>query len=636
MRNRGAPSQKTLRLRVTLALTLVIALTIASFSSLVIRAYDDAIVPELRQRMDLLGTMLRDDLQRTLELGIPIDAVAGFDDKVAETVADFPEVRRVKIAANNRKVFLDLKNSEAGGGFENVLGSQTWTNTYPVLVRSRIVAEIELSGDPRQIETRLLRALLDISVIALAIIFLGVEVILALAARNIWIPRLAVTALLDEQRRGHFSQLIEVPSGGQMRRLAERLNDRASHLSRLNSREKAEPTRLEISLPLSGRLPMFLLALGTETTASFLPIMARNAEHMAALPSTVAAALPLVLYLLAAAFSAPLASRMIGRAGPQKTFFCAILPIIVGLVVMSASSELAGIAFGRMIVGAGYTLGAVSCSAYMLRAGEHGAAAETQASLNTALFGGVLAGSVIGGVVAFEVGYPAAILLGAAATICAGLAARWGLSGPAGAVRQMQSAEDVEEQSPLSFFLIVACLAVPMSAATAVVVWYLVPMTLSQQGYETTLIARIVMLYYLSAISIAPLVGYLCNSLGFNERFAAVMGAVVAAAALLGAGFGSLGPIFVVALLGIGHAVLRAPLYALVVFYSGRKASWIAGYRFAERLGAIVAFVTIFFVTPKNFDPSLIFASLGILSLSGAVIFGMISASRTNRREAPV
>ncbi|MBW6419592.1 MFS transporter [Celeribacter sp. PS-C1] len=620
----------------TLALTLVIAFTIASFSTVVIRAYDDAIEPELRQRMDLLGTMLRDDLQRTLELGIPIDAVAGFDEKVAETVADFPEIRRVKIVANNREVLLDLENGDAGGGLQNVLGAQTWTNTFSVLARSRIVAEIELSGDPRQIETRLLRALLDISVIALAIIFLGVEVILALAARNIWIPRLAVTGLLEEQRRGCFDKVIDVPSGGQMRRLAERLNDRALHLARLNSREKADPRRFEISLPLSGRLPMFLLALGTETTASFLPVMARNAERMAALPGAVAAALPLILYLLAAAVSAPLASRVITRVGPQKAFFCAVPPIITGLVVMSVSSELAGIAFGRMIVGAGYTLAAVSCSAYMLRAGEHGAAAETQASLNTALYGGVLAGSVIGGVIAFEVGYSAAILLGAATIICAWFAARWGLSGPAGAVRHSNRAAGVEKQSPLSFFLTVACLAVPMSAATAIVVWYLVPMTLSQQGYETTIIARIVMLYYLSAILIAPLAGYLSNAIGFNERLAAVMGAILAAVALLGAGFASLGPIFVVALLGFGHAILRAPLYALVVFYCGRKASWIAGYRFAERLGAIVAFVAIFFATPENSDPSLIFASLGILSLSGAVIFGMISSSRTKRRETPV
>ncbi|MCA0043162.1 MFS transporter [Celeribacter litoreus] len=612
---RAVISKKDLRLRVTLALALIIAMTIATFSAATYRAYNNAIAPELRQRMDLLGTMLRDDIQRTLDLGIPIDAVAGLDQRIASTVKAFPEVREVRIVANSREVLVQIQNGNIADAERTAEGDVAWTSTYSVISGSKITAEIQLVGDPRQIETRLFGVLIEIGVVALAIIFLGVEIMLALAARTIWQPRAAVMRLLEAQSRGDFTRTISVPPDAPLRRLVTRLNDRALHLA-----NGERPKRLDVSLPLTGRLPMFLLALGTETTASFLPIMARNADRMEALPAPIAAALPLVLYLFAAAVFAPVAARANQRIGPQKAFFWATLPILIGLIAMASTQNLALIAFGRMCVGAGYTLAAVACSAFMLRAGGTEAAAQTQASLNTALYGGVLSGSVIGGITAFEVGYPAAILLGVVTTMIASMAAYWGLSGPAGQVAKTTTAAQTEARRVIPFATIVAFLAVPMSASTAIVVWYLIPLNLSQAGFETTMIARIVMLYYLAAILVSPIASNVSVSLGLKDSFVAGIGALMAATALFSAGFYGTPPVFVVALLGIGHAVLRAPLYALVVSRSGRNPIWIARYRLSERVGAIVAFVTVFFFETDS-DPAVIFSILGLLSLCGAAGF---------------
>ncbi|MCR8723481.1 MFS transporter [Frigidibacter sp. ROC022] len=605
-------------LRLTLALVLIIAVNVAAISVVTFQAFDKAIEPELRQRTKLLGTLLRDDVQRALELGIPIGSIAGFDDRAAEIIADFPEVQQVRILSRDGTVLFDIDNGEPETASKNDLGLQTWKNSLPVLSGSRISAEIELTGNPRLIEVRLLRVLIDIGVIALAIILFGVEVILALAARNIWQPREAVTRLLVEQRDGRFDTTISVPTDGPLAGLAERLNDRSVHISEGGP----PPARLEVSLPVSARLPVFLLAMGTETTASFLPIMAGNAGRMAGIPTAFAAAAPLVLYLLVAAAMAPIAGRLVRRNGAHRAFSWAVLPVMAGLVLMAATSSLAGVVLGRMFVGAGYTLAAISCSVYMVRAGGHGLVTQSQASLNASLFGGVLAGSVIGGILAFEAGYAAAILFGAGTTLIAALAAHWGLSGPAGQPRQPSVAPVKYAKSGGDFTVLVLCLAVPASASVAMVIWYLMPLVMAAQGFDIAIIARVVMLYYLAAILIAPLASHLFGAVGIGDKTAAGLGAALASVALLGAGLADLAPVTVVSLLGVGHAFLRPSLYALVALSARGRPERMDRFRMAERLGAVAAFVAAMLLTGQD-DPAPVFVMLGVFSLTGLVVFAV-------------
>jgi MFS family permease len=606
-----------LRLRVTLSLALVVVLTIVAFSAVSFRAFDLAVEPELRQRTEIFGTMLQEDLQHALDLGIPIDAIGGLDKKAAEIVADFPEVQRVRIVSQEGNVLLDMNGTGPGIGLKGGMGLEAWHATFPVLSGSKIAAVIELTGNPRIIEAHLLRVLIDIGVLALAIILLGVEVILALAARTIWRPREAIARLLEDQRLGRFDRVISIPRQSPLAQLGERLNDRAVHLS-----APGKPAKLEVSLPVTARLPVFLLALGTETTASFLPIMARNAERMEAIPAAAAAATPLVLYLLMAAAASPVAGHLVRRVGAQTAFSWSLPPILAGLVVMAASPNLFGIALGRMALAAGYTLALVACSSYMLRASGRDNATQLQASLNIALFGGVLAGSVIGGIAAYKTGYTVAILLGAVAMLVASLVARWGLSGPAGAPGAPRPVARENPGNGRVFTGLVVGLAMPASATTAIVIWYLVPLLLAKDGFDTGMIARILMLYYLAAILVAPLAGQISLALGISDGIAAGLGAALATGALFGAGLFELTPIALVAILGVGHAILRAPLYAQVVQTASERPEWIGHFRMAERLGAAAALVFAI-VTVGGDEPGSIFVGLAGLSLSGMIIFGI-------------
>ncbi|MHA6345760.1 MFS transporter [Roseivivax sp. CAU 1761] len=606
---------------------LILTVAVSIFAAVTLGAFGKAVAPEFRQRTELLGTIVREDLQRALELGIPLDAVAGLENKVETLVANFPEVRHVAVTSSRGAVLLDVTAPDRDAAQTPWLGFRAWTDTLPILVGNRIVATVTIHGNPRLLEARTFRVLTDIGLIALAIVLLGTEIIVALAARSVWIPRATFMKLLEEQRRGRFDSVMAVPPEGPLAAPAERLNDRAWHLCEAKDKVRT----LEVSLPVTARLPVFLLAFGTETTASFLPIMARSAVYSESLPAPFAAAAPLVVYLAAAAVMAPLAGTFVRSIGPRKAFVWAILPIVAGLVVMATAESLTGITLGRMAVGIGYTLAVVSCSVYALRAGGRRMANRTQSSQNTALFGGILAGTVVGGIAAFEAGYAAAILLGALATLATLPVARWALCGPAGRPYRPQAAIGPRAAFQ-TYAALVVLIAIPASAITAVVIWYLLPLTLAGQGYDTAAIARFVMLYYLPTILLAPLAAQIISRGAMTDRTAMVLGALLSAGVLLGGAVAAVTPAVIALALGIGHALLRAPLYSLVVEAAGTNLHWIDRFRMAERLGAIVAFL-IALLTIDATNPAPVFTAFGMLSLSALLAFVMLSP-RGRKKEA--
>src|SRR3546814_6860193 len=69
------------------------------------------------------------------------------------------------------------------------------------------------------------------------------------------------------------------------------------------------PLRLRLSDINDVRLPLFFFSVSTEIAAAFLPLYARAASRPEWLSPEIAAAAPLVLYLLAVAALSPFAGR---------------------------------------------------------------------------------------------------------------------------------------------------------------------------------------------------------------------------------------------------------------------------------------------------------------------------------------
>ena len=82
----------TLRARLIAVLTAIILLVVATFGLATLSAFDRAIAPELQNRIRLIGSIRRSEVQRTLDLGIPFEALGGLDAYIRETTIDFSEI----------------------------------------------------------------------------------------------------------------------------------------------------------------------------------------------------------------------------------------------------------------------------------------------------------------------------------------------------------------------------------------------------------------------------------------------------------------------------------------------------------------------------------------------------------------
>jgi hypothetical protein len=174
-------------------------------------------------------------------------------------------------------------------------------------------------------------------------------------------------------------------------------------------------------------------------------------------------------------------------------------------------------------------------------------------------------------------------------------------------------------------------IAVPMNAATAIFVWYLTPLMLSAIGSGPAEIGRVVMLYYLAVVLFSPSVTRLSD--GRTGPVALVVaGALGSGMALLSLtlwdGFWAIA--VAIAALGLGHTLIRAPLYALAVQATGGPGRGLSALRLLERVGAILG-LTISAVLLGEIGAEASIRWLGFAVLTGLVAYVIVEAAGRSR-----
>ena len=95
----GRIDRDSLRGRLILMLAALVTASVLAVGFAAVSAFNRAVEPELANRTRLIGTIIRAEFQRALELGIPIDAVAGLDRYLdAEDVHECEQDKRMDIA----------------------------------------------------------------------------------------------------------------------------------------------------------------------------------------------------------------------------------------------------------------------------------------------------------------------------------------------------------------------------------------------------------------------------------------------------------------------------------------------------------------------------------------------------------
>lgn len=579
---------RNLQARLLALLGLLLAACIVAVGTASVRAFERAVEPELVNRTRLIGTIVRAEIQQALEIGIPMNAMAGLDGYIADTLGRFDEVEQIHVRSASGAVLAqarrdagEIARSPPAPASTDATGTQPTAFVLPVLAGNVLVGDVLVETRPRFIQTRLRDVFLDVLVVALVAVVVALELAMAIAVRTVRLPVQGLLYLLHEQARGRFLNRVHAGIGGALGRVAERLSDRAADLAarvgtlppiwqaRLAGAQRlrlphGRPALLRLSDAADMRLVLFAYSLATEVATAFLPLYARAAQRPDWLSAELAAAAPLIVYLVGIAVLMPFGSALASRYGPRRLFALATLPSALALVGMALSEHVLTLTAWRGVLAVSYAAATVACQEYALRAGSPAGRTASLAAFITAVHAGVFCGTALGGIVADRFGEPMALTFGALVALLAGaVGARW-MAGTAGNARpQAPPLAHAPARRPWALLWGVA---VPLNASTAIFVWYLTPLMLAEGGSGPAETARVVMLYYLATLVFGPIVTRLSD--GRTGPWPLVMaGGIVSAAALgsLGLWDGFWAITLATAGLGLGHTMVRAPLVCLTL-----------------------------------------------------------------------
>ncbi|MBC8337393.1 MAG: MFS transporter [Alphaproteobacteria bacterium] len=638
-----------LRGRLSGILGAIIIASVLAVGSATITAFDHAVEPELSKKTRLIGSIVRSDIQRALEAGIPFDAIVGLDVYLIRTIRKFDEINRITVR-NAEKKSIGMAARDDGSStfgtsiFSDVFSLPQSTFDLPILDGNRLVGGITIEINPLFVETRLRGVLLDIMVIALVAILIALELALAVAVTSVGKPLQRVYSLLDEQQTGRFLHYVRPGGLGGIGRAAERLNDRAHDLANrlaaipASARARIDktlestiakdvPARLRLSVIHDIRLTLFLYAAATEISASFLPVYARNAVRPEWLTPELAAAAPLVLYLASVTVLSPFGGKLVRRFGARNLFMVSVLPTALALVAMGLSENVIVISVWRGFLAVFFAIATIACQEYALRADADQGGSKPISTFVAVVYGGVFCGSAMGGVIAGRFGFDVAFVSGAMVAVLSGFLAIFAMQGQAGdqvAVGTGLPEESSTMRSPdFRFWMLLVGVAVPMSAATAIFIWYLTPLMLADLKAGPADIARVVMLYYLATVIFSPFIAKLSDG-RVGPSALVVAGALASGGALLSLGVwsGFWAIVTAVAGLGLGHAFMRAPLYALAHKISDGSASVFSVLRLAERVGAILGLIASALLL-DDFGSDVSINALGVVVLFGSALYAV-------------
>jgi len=604
-----------MRVRLIVMVAISVLLSVVAAGAIALAAFDRAIEPEMNNRVRLIGSTVRSEIQRALELGIPLEQIGGLDAYLARTLDDFGEVDRISVlGAGADPIASDARDgaatgiSDAGGADAETIAFRATRFELPIIEGNALVGTILVETNTRFVRTRLRQVLIDVVVIVLVALVVAMEIALAIAMSSIEKPLERIMHLLRDQVAGRFAIRTRPGGLGGLGRTVARFNDHVEDLTErmaalpARARERSSslkqyviaedrPTRLRLSKISDIRIALFLFSVSTETAVAFLPIYARAAARPDWLSAEVAAALPLMVYLVATACLAPFAGPMARRFGARRIFLASVAPSAVALLAMGFVDNLIVISLFRGLMAISYATATIACQTYAIRAAEEANSTRPFGTFMAVIYGGVFCGSALGGLVAGRFGYQNAFIFGATMAVLSGIAGLLAMHGQAGDRDAVHHASEVPRQRtrlPMSFFALLAGVAIPTNATTAVFVWYMTPLMLASAGFGPAEIARVVMLYYLAAVVFGPLVSHLSDR-GPGPMTMLIAGALLSAGAMASLSFWNdlWGMTSAICALGIGHTLIRAPQYAVAAKAAGEQGRGLDYLRFIERAGAL-------------------------------------------------
>ncbi len=505
----------------------------------------------------------------------------------------------------------------------------------PIIVDDDILGFVHIGIDRHFAQRQLKDIFYDIVVILIVALLVAFQIMLALIIFYVTGPIERLHMLLDLQAKGDFSKYLTTRAGDSINNIARYLSQGAQRLhdhfqalsaqleSRFDGRAAEDNTSISHRLRKLGtrfglanpngptqllraragdiRIPLFIFAFAEELQKSFLPLFVRQVyKPVPWLTESVVIGLPIVMWLAIVGLASPFSSSLTNRYGSRNIFLMGLVPAIAGFIGCGLAHTIYEVIFWRGTTALGYAIVTIACQEYILVDKVGGSRA-----VNLAIFVGVImsasmSGTAIGGILASRIGYQPVFMIAAILAFAAGIIAYRMLSPKIGSKTEVGKESQSNVTKILTvltnsrFMVLLLCAAIPSSVLTAAFLWYLVPLYLFELGATPAEIGRTMMVYYLLIVVAGPLAPRIVNrfgGLGWLIGFGSLLSA-------LGLVFfhnwrSIWAVVFAVAIMGISHAMTKAPQIALALELTQREIELVGQnivlnfLRTLERMGSV-------------------------------------------------
>jgi predicted MFS family arabinose efflux permease len=496
---------------------LIIVIAQACFSVATIRTFRQEYLSVTRVSIERLTTLVKSDLEVILSKGIRITSLTRLEEHFRHLTESVPEIQYIEILNPQRAVLYDSGGVAPDAATQAAPSDPLFDIVLPLQPRaadgSQSLAgymKIRLSADyiGKGVRERMFDAGTLVLLAALAVLEMSIS-LRALIGR---------TLVVDGEE---------------------------SATRHLLARPMAFTFLLAWALPLS-----------------FVPLrMQALYEPLAGLPKPVVTALPISVEMLCALVTAMLAGAWTDRRGWHVPVLSGLLLSIVGAVLMGSASS--GLAFigSRGVVGLGYGLAWMGIQGFIFHNTTQENRAQGVSHLVAGIFAGHICGTAVGAMLAEQIGFVPVFLVSAAAML---LPLAYVLVFLRPYMHRPNSVQVVDASGTArgglrdllcdrNFAAILLLSVVPFSIAQVGLLYYSVPIYLAKQGVNQSDIGRVLMLYGLSVIFVAPRIARWIDRSSHKKMFIVVgglvgggglaclcvshgMGAMVTAVLLLGLG----------------------------------------------------------------------------------------------------
>jgi MFS family permease len=679
-------SSRPLLIRLFILAVLVLVPPVAIVSYWAMGEFERGMIPEMDKKAAVVGRDVTAQVERAVDLGIPLDGLVGVDEFFAPILQANPEIRYLAITGPGGRVLFArgiaketlaghlMRAAPAGDDGKAAIGPYL-DLALPVGSRAGIGGQVHVGFDQGYIGTRLGDIFYDIVVVLAASLIVAFEILMFVVFFNITGPMKLAAAVVDRARRGDFTHVPGGVSGDEVghfirtlsttiRRADEQFRSLMAYIDEVRTAhfdktvverageiaervrflyrfsETGRPLVIRDQLATDIRLPLFLFVFAEEMGRSFMPLYAREfGTSFAGLSAEMLMALPIVMFMVGITVASTWAGAAIARLGTRRVFLTGLIPAAGGYFLTAFAESVGQLICLRILSGLGYALVTVACQTYIARATVEEKRAQGLGVYVGAVLTASICGTAMGGVLAERVGFDATFVISSLlAAISGWLVHRLLDAGQDGGADRNDGDGDGKSLLRLfanwRFSALLLFAAVPAKMALTGFLFFLVPLILWKAGLTLPEIGRTAVLYPVVMAVLSAVSSRLSDRMGWRSG-------LVAAGGLIG-GLGLLTPLLPLGLdaptgvalaivaLGISHGLSASPQLALVPdvcwieCQSFGRTKVLALVRTVERFGSIIGpILAAAFIPAWGLDGAVVVLGSVVLALS--VIFMLCS-----------